>query len=80
MRGAGRDYQLAKVGETNMDIVAINDDGHVVALAYSDGGRDDRAFSRDYGRKFRIEYMLRSEACERHLEYLGTLPRRHSKE
>lgn len=59
-----------------IDIVAINDDGHVVALATSDGGKSDRAFSRDYSRKFRIERMSVGEACDRHLKYLETLPRK----
>lgn len=57
----------------DIDIVAINKSGHVVALATSDRGDGDRTFARDYGRKFRIEMMPVSEACNRHLLYLDTL-------
>lgn len=77
MRGAGRDYQLAKAQHPRIDIVAINEDGHVVAMATSDGGKADKSFAREFlGPKYRVELMPVSEAVDRHLKYLETLPRR----
>lgn len=74
MRGAGRDYQLAKVHAERLDIVAINQDGHVVALATSDGGKSDKAFAKEFlGPKYRVEIMPVGEACDRHVKYLKSL-------
>lgn len=59
---------------SRIDIVAINESGHVIAMAESDKGAGDRAFSRDYSRKFRVEKMPVEEACDRHMAYLATIP------
>ena len=61
---------------SRMDIVAINQAGHVVAMATSDGGKSDKSFARKYlGPTYRVEIMPVSEAVDRHLKYLDTLPR-----
>lgn len=60
-----------------MDIVAIKD-GHVVAMAYSDAGKGDRAFAKKFlGPEYHVELMPLSEACERHSEYLKAISNPH---
>lgn len=59
--------------EQTRDIVAVSRNGHVVALATSDGGKSDIAFARNYGSKYRIEMMPIPEAVNRYLTYLKSV-------